>query len=349
MNTPTQNQDSRLIEIQAARAEITLNAQFDKAFIIMNALAAIIASYGLLADSASGVIGAMLVAMLLSPIAGVSLSLVDGNHVLLRQSLLSLLGGAGIVVVCASIIGFLHTDIPAGKELLGRTHPNYLDLMIALAGGAVGAYAVITPRIVNAVVGVAIATALVPPLCSGTIFIARGEWDNALGAYLLAFANIVAIQFSFSIVLWLSGFRKATDQFFQSKKVVWLNGVSLMLLILLFVVLWANTREVVNNMLFETNVRKVLLTELKAYSGSQLSILRIDNEDGKAIVRAQVNSPVDFTAADVIKFETKLPANPAGLPIELRLRGVKVKVITRKGDKYDLHLGENDAPLGNTP
>ncbi|OQW76373.1 MAG: hypothetical protein BVN35_06235 [Proteobacteria bacterium ST_bin11] len=349
MNTPTQNQDSRLIEIQAARAEITLNAQFDKAFIIMNALAAIIASYGLLADSASGVIGAMLVAMLLSPIAGVSLSLVDGNHVLLRQSLLSLLGGAGIVVVCASIIGFLHTDIPAGKELLGRTHPNYLDLMIALAGGAVGAYAVITPRIVNAVVGVAIATALVPPLCSGTIFIARGEWDNALGAYLLAFANIVAIQFSFSIVLWLSGFRKATDQFFQSKKVVWLNGVSLMLLILLFVVLWANTRAVVNNMLFETNVRKVLLTELKAYSGSQLSILRIDNEDGKAIVRAQVNSPVDFTAADVIKFETKLPANPVGLPIELRLRGVKVKVITRKGDKYDLHLGENDVPLGNLP
>ncbi|MGZ8239038.1 MAG: DUF389 domain-containing protein [Methylobacter sp.] len=133
----------------------------------MNALWAIIASYSLLADSAAGVIGAMLVAMLLSPIAGVSLSLVDGDNALLRQSLLSLCGGVGIVVVCAWIIGQLHPDIPAGKELLGRTHPNYLDLMIALAGGAVGAYAVITPRIVNAVVGVAIATALVPPLCSG--------------------------------------------------------------------------------------------------------------------------------------------------------------------------------------
>jgi hypothetical protein len=60
MNTPANNQDSRLISIQSARSEIAQNAQFDKAFIIMNALAAIIASYSLLADSSSGVIGAML-------------------------------------------------------------------------------------------------------------------------------------------------------------------------------------------------------------------------------------------------------------------------------------------------
>jgi uncharacterized hydrophobic protein (TIGR00271 family) len=147
MFTSQPEEDSRMLEIQAARTEIADNARFDKAFIVMNALAAIIACYALLADSAAGVIGAMLVAMLLSPIAGVSLSLVDGDHALLRQSLLSLGGGVGIVVVCAWIIGLLHPDIPAGKELLARTHPNYLDLMIALAGGAVGAYAVITPRI----------------------------------------------------------------------------------------------------------------------------------------------------------------------------------------------------------
>ncbi|MDO8846519.1 MAG: DUF389 domain-containing protein [Methylicorpusculum sp.] len=349
MITSGSDKDSELLRIQAARADITLNAQFDKAFIIMNALSAIIASYGLLADSSSGVIGAMLVAMLLGPIAGLSLSLVDGNHPLLRQSLLSLLGGTGIVVLCAFIIGFLHTDIPAGNELLGRTHPNYLDLMIALAGGAVGAYAVITPRIVNAVVGVAIATALVPPLCSGTIFLARGELDNAFGAYLLAFANIVAIQFSFSIVLWLSGFRKATDQFFRSKKVVWLNGVSLVLITLLFVVLGANTKEVIGKMLFETNARKILLDELKAYRGAQLLSLRIDNDDGKNIIRAQVNSPLDFTAQDVAKFESKFPVAPNNLPSELRLRHVKVKVMTRSGDRYDIQLSQKDGATDNSP
>ena len=336
MNLSANNKDSLLLNIQAARAEIILNAQFDKAFIIMNALAAIIASYGLLADSNSGVIGAMLVAMLLSPIAGLSLSLVDGNQALLRQSLLSLGGGVGIVVLCALIIGFLHTDIPAGKELLARTHPNYLDLMIALAGGAVGAYAVITPRIVNAVVGVAIATALVPPLCTGTIFAARGEWDNAFGAYLLAFANIVAIQFAFTTVLWVCGFHKVIDKFYRDKKVVWLNAVSLALMALLFVMLGANTKELVTKMLFETSTRKILLEELKPYPGSQLLGLRIAKEEGANIIRAIVHSPFNFSAQDVAKFESKLPTAPNKLPIELRLRHIKVDVMTKNGNKYDV-------------
>ena len=340
MFTSQPEEDSRMLEIQAARTEIADNARFDKAFIVMNALAAIIACYALLADSAAGVIGAMLVAMLLSPIAGVSLSLVDGDHALLRQSLLSLGGGVGIVVVCAWIIGLLHPDIPAGKELLARTHPNYLDLMIALAGGAVGAYAVITPRIVNAVVGVAIATALVPPLCSGTIFAARGEWDNAFGAYLLAFANIIAIQFASSIVLWLAGFRKALDRFYRNEKVVWLNGVSLALIILLFIALGANTKMVVTRILYETNTRKVLLEEIKHYPGAHISDIRMDQEEGKNLVRVVVGSPNNFSAKEVGMIESKLPAAPNGSPIELRLRHIKVEVMTKDGAKFDLKMSE---------
>jgi uncharacterized hydrophobic protein (TIGR00271 family) len=340
MFTSQPDKDARMLEIQAARAEIADNARFNKAFIVMNALASIIASYALLADSAAGVIGAMLVAMLLSPIAGVSLSLVDGDNALLRQSLLSLGGGVGIVVVCAWIIGLLHPDIPAGKELLGRTHPNYLDLMIALAGGAVGAYAVITPRIVNAVVGVAIATALVPPLCSGTIFAARGEWDNAFGAYLLAFANIIAIQFSSSIVLWLAGFRKALDRFDRNEKVVWLNGISLALVILLFIALGANTKMVVTRILYETNTRKTLLEAIRHYPGAHISDIRMDQEEGKNLVRVVVGSPHNFTSKEVGMIESKLPAAPDGAPIELRLRHIKVEVMTKDGAKFDLQMSE---------
>lgn len=102
-------------------------------------------------------------------------------------------------------------------------------------------------------------------------------------------------------------------------------------------------------MLFESNVRKVLRDELKAYPGSQLTVLKIDPEEGKAIVRAQVNSPLDFSAADVVKFEAKLPAAPDGMPIELRLRNVKVKVITRNGDKYEIRVNEESALLGSRP
>ncbi|MCK9604998.1 MAG: DUF389 domain-containing protein [Methylomonas sp.] len=328
------------MEIQVARTEIARNAQFDKAFIIMNALAAIIASYALLADSSSGVIGAMLVAMLLSPIAGVSLALVDGDSLLFRQSLLSLGGGIGIVVLCALVVGLIHTEIPAGKELLGRTHPNYLDLMIALAGGAVGAYAVISPRIVNAVVGVAIATALVPPLCTGTIFAARGEWDNAGGAYLLAFANIVAIQFSSSIVLWLAGFHQSLDRFYRNKKVVWLNAVSFLLIGLLFTALGANTKMVITQILYETNVRKALRQEIKRYPGAYMSEARINQEDGKNLVRIVVRSPHAFSAKQVGGIESKLPPPPNTLPTELRLRHIMVEVMTKEGSKFDIKMSE---------
>ena len=165
--------NDQLTKIQEIRADIVHNAQFEKAFIVMNALAAIIASYALLAGSVSGVIGAMLVAMLLGPIAGLSLSLVDGDYLLFKQSAISLIGGIGIVIFCSFIIGFIHDDMPVSTELLARTRPNYLDLMIALAGGAVGAYAVITPRIPNPNVGVTVNRPGSAVMCRNYLFSAR--------------------------------------------------------------------------------------------------------------------------------------------------------------------------------
>lgn len=301
----------------------------------MNALAAIIASYALLADSVSGVIGAMLVAMLLGPIAGVSLSLVDGDNALLKQSSLSLFGGAAIVIFCSFIIGLIHSDIPISHEMLARTNPNYLDLMIALAGGAVGAYAVITPRIPNAIVGVAIATALVPPLCTGTIFLARGDWEHAFGAYLLSGTNIVAIQFASSIILWMFGFHKVIDRFHSDNKVIWLNSISIALMVLLFLTLSANTKLLIDKITYETKVRNVLTSQIDQYPGAYISEVRIAMEDGKTIIRAVVRSPNSFSAADVAAIESKLPESTSRPSVELRLRHVKVAVMTKNGPIFD--------------
>jgi uncharacterized hydrophobic protein (TIGR00271 family) len=329
---------------QEARAEIARNARFDRAFIVMNALASVIASYALLADSTSGVIGAMLIAMLLGPIAGLSLSLVDGDYPLLRQSLSSLVGGISVVVLCALIIGFIHADIPAGKELLGRTHPNYLDMMIALGGGAVGAYAAMTPRISNAVVGVAISTALVPPLCTGAIFTARGEWDNALGGYLLSFANIVAIQFASSLTLWLAGLHRVVDQLYRNPKITWLNGISLAMVVGLFLALGASTQALLSKARYEKNTRNALIEEMRRFPGASVSDVSIDREAGKILVRAVVQSPYGFTFAEIGDFESKLPAPPDGSPIELRLRHIKISVMTREGFKYDEKLNQLETP-----
>jgi len=101
----------------------------------------------------------MIVAMLLGPITGIGLALVESDMALLWKSLSTLLGGVVGVVVTAFILGTIHKDIPITNEIMARTAPNLLDLMIGLAGGAAGAYATVSPRLSVAFVGVAM-----PPL-----------------------------------------------------------------------------------------------------------------------------------------------------------------------------------------
>ncbi len=201
VDSETKHQDS-------VRESIRNGAVLSSAYLLMNVLAATIATYGLFANSPAVVISAMIVAVLLGPIVGVSLALVDIDIKLLLESLTSLLVGVSGVMATAFLIGALHRGMPITNEILIRTAPNLLDLMVALAGGAAGAYATVSPRSSIAVVGVAIAVALVPPLSAAGILFARGEIDLAFGALLLVFTNMVAIQFASSVVLWLTGFRR---------------------------------------------------------------------------------------------------------------------------------------------
>jgi len=189
------------------RSNIVVNSEFDVAYVVMNGLATVIACYGLFSNSPAVVIGAMIIAMLLGPISGVALGLVDRDNALLRKALGTLAGGVAVVFATAFVLGAIHSEISLTTEIYARTAPNLMDLMIALGGGAAGAFAMISPRLSVAFVGVAIATALVPPLSSSAICLARGEYSLASGAALLAFTNIVAIQVASSAVMWLGGFR----------------------------------------------------------------------------------------------------------------------------------------------
>jgi len=152
----------------------------------MNVLATVIACYGLFENSPAVVIGAMIIAMLLGPISGVALGLVERNNPLLRRALSTLAGGVSVVYGTAFLVGLVHSEFPLTGEIYTRTAPNLMDLLIALGGGAAGAYAMVSPRLSVAAVGVAISTALVPPLSSSAICVARGEYRLGLGALLLA-------------------------------------------------------------------------------------------------------------------------------------------------------------------
>ena len=134
-------------------------------FYLMLGLAAAIATLGLIANSSATIIGAMIIAPLMNPIVSFSYAMVKLRHQLLGKSALTLLTGIFWVILVSFLITELIGIRIASSEILARANPNLLDLAVAMASGTAGAFALTRRSIGNALPGVAIAVALVPPLC----------------------------------------------------------------------------------------------------------------------------------------------------------------------------------------
>jgi len=181
-------------------------------FFLLVVLSAVIATLGLLTNSAAVIIGAMLVAPLMSPIIGIGLASLTGDARLFRDSGVALARGAILAILMAVFLTWGNRYLPfvtlqeLPAEVLSRTRPSPIDLTIALAGGMAAAFALAMPSISAALPGVAIATALMPPLCTVGIGIAMGRWDVAGGALLLFLTNAVTIAFAGMLVFFALGF-----------------------------------------------------------------------------------------------------------------------------------------------
>ncbi len=155
--------------------------------------AILIACVGLNMNSTAVVIGAMLISPLMGPIIGAGYSLATYDFGLLRRSLVNF-GFAVISGLLASTLYFLITPISeAHSELLARTQPNIYDVLIAFFGGLAGIIAVSSKQKGNVIPGVAIATALMPPLCTAGYGLATGTWNYFFGAFYLFAINSVFI------------------------------------------------------------------------------------------------------------------------------------------------------------
>lgn len=182
-------------------------------FFLLVILSCIIATLGLLVDSPAVIIGAMLVAPLMSPIIGLGLASLTGDRRLLQDAIVAIMRGVLLAILISAIITLINLSLPfvilgeLNKEILSRTHPSPIDLGVALAGGAAAAFALAMPHISAALPGVAIATALMPPLCTAGIGLAMRNFPVAGGAFLLFLTNMVAIIFAASAVFFILGFR----------------------------------------------------------------------------------------------------------------------------------------------
>lgn len=182
--------------------------QFFARFASLMMLSTAIAVFGILGDSTAVVIGAMLVAPLMFPVLGGAAAIVMGWPRRIASRSLLVATGSLLAVALAAAISFIipgrTTPLPA--ELLARTSPNLLDLGIALAAGAAGAYGQVRRHAAEALTGVAVAVALVPPLAVVGITLQLMEWQLAVGAALLYLANVVGIVIAASATFLAAGF-----------------------------------------------------------------------------------------------------------------------------------------------
>lgn len=174
-------------------------------FYLLVTVSTLIAGFGLLLNSTAVVIGAMLVAPLMTPIFGISLALVRGETALLGRALRAEIVGVAAAVSMSLVLGLLLGDFEPTAEMLSRTRPTLFDLLVAVLAGFAGAYALVDEKISPALPGVAIATAIVPPLANSGLCLSLGEVAGGVGSFMLFLANFLSILVVTSVTFVLSG------------------------------------------------------------------------------------------------------------------------------------------------
>jgi uncharacterized hydrophobic protein (TIGR00271 family) len=188
------------------RVQSTTHWDFD--FFALMFLSTIMAAIGLIQNSAAVVIGAMLVAPLMTPLLGMGLALVQGNPVLARISLRSIVLGLLVALSVGLVVGLATPGFgEPTREMLGRGGAGMLDLIVAFAAGLAAAYASCRPGLLAALPGVAIAAALVPPIATAGLALSLGNFHLAIDALLLFVINMVTIVLATMAALWAVGLR----------------------------------------------------------------------------------------------------------------------------------------------
>ncbi|MDJ0599084.1 MAG: DUF389 domain-containing protein [Crocosphaera sp.] len=188
--------------------ELLDEAELDTEFLVLTISSCVIATLGLLINSAAVIIGAMLIAPLMLPLRGLALGMLDTDGLLVRSSLMTLVIGTITSVIISGMVGgfFSLPEASFGSEILGRTQPNLADLGVAVAAGAISGFAKIRRKLSDALAGTAISVALMPPLCVVGISLSQNSLPLTSGAFLLYLTNLLGITLSCIIIFILGGY-----------------------------------------------------------------------------------------------------------------------------------------------
>lgn len=225
-------------ELEKLRQNLLEDSQMDVNYLVLTVSSCLIATFGLLSNSAAVIIGAMIIAPLMLPLRGLALAALEGDLILFRKSTITVITGTVVAVLLSWLVGRL-VSLPASEfasEILARTQPNLVDLAIAVAAGFISGFAKIRPKISDAVAGTAIAVALMPPLCVIGISLSQGSWAASWGAFLLYLTNLLGITLACMLVFIWGGFYLEGSRL--GRALGWVLALTGILVIPLFLSFW---------------------------------------------------------------------------------------------------------------
>jgi uncharacterized hydrophobic protein (TIGR00271 family) len=279
-------------------------------------LSASIAGFGLLANSAGVVIGAMLVAPLMTPITAAAGAIVTAQNRRLWRSLLIVAWGIVLAVAVGWMVALIAgSDVNDARELpsevLARTYPGLLDLAIAVSAGAAAGYIIPRRSTIGALPGVGIAVALVPPLATVGITFQLGLPTEARNAFLLFLTNLASIVFAASITLALTGFRPS--QYSGRRALTTRIAVTALVVMLVAVPLTLHTLSTVE----DSRLHSAVVASIESWDDAVRIIdIEADAADGKANVEVLIVGSGELRPVWQLAEEIR---ERFGKPVDLRL------------------------------
>ncbi|WP_246021739.1 DUF389 domain-containing protein [Alteraurantiacibacter aquimixticola] len=309
--------------IEKRRAECEISSRY----LLMITMSAGIAILGLLLSSPAVVIGAMLLSPLMDPIMGLGFSLAIGDFQWMKQSARSLaLGTLAAVAFCAVVV-FMSPLQTVTSEIAARTQPNLFDLLVALFSAVAGAYAMIRGR-EGTIVGVAIATALMPPLAVVGFGLATFNWTVFSGALMLFVTNLMTIALSAAVMARLYGFRTTLSE----RQTALQTFVIVAAFVALAIPLGISLRQIA----WEANAtRQINGVVLDAFdSRARISQIETNFNTDPIQVSATVLTPV--LEGDAERITARAMSRTLGAPVEVKINQYRVGTSAQAAEQAQL-------------
>lgn len=309
--------------------DIESGSQPTATYYVLLGISELIAGFALIIDSDATLIGANVVAPLMTPIIGLSLGLMRGDLRLLRTALVAEFGGALVGVVLTYLLGLIPFWGDPTPALLALTQPTLIDLLVAALAGFAGVLAMIDERVSPALPGVAIATALNPPVAAIGLCLAFGAYQGAWGAFLLFFANVLAILAVAAVLFLIAGFvtRKEIGSY---RSLASRFAPAAIALVLVTALLSNYLVKAVRNIQTRRAITAVLDEELGREPSTALAGVHFSRADDGLEVLSEVRTPHVIGPGRVEEIQDAL-GRRLGEPVRLFMRCTVTKDVTATG------------------